>query len=95
MNAVTISSGGSMAAPSRGERAAPLYRFAMRFIRRAVYRRFRRESLRSLRQMPDYVRTDIGVPEHAIGDVASGLAQRRTEAWMQEVVGRRAAIAAD
>ena len=97
----TITSSHGIAAPARGSHdqaataIAPAYRFAARVLRRAMVRHLKRRSIRELRSLDDRTLTDIGVPEHAIDEVAYELATRRVDAWMCRVTapaaGRMAA----
>ncbi len=74
---------------------APAYRFAARVLRRAVMRHLKRRSIRELRSLTDRTLMDIGVPEHAIDDVAGEMAARRVDAWVRQAMapaaGRMAA----
>lgn len=62
------------------------YRLAGRVLRWAIIRQIKAHSARELRSISPRIRADIGVPEHAIDDIATELAIRRVDAWMKQVM---------
>lgn len=91
MNATTGSNGYAIDSTTSHERAAaaiaPAHRFVIRLLGRAMYRYLKRRTVRDLRAVPACYRNDIGVPEHAIDEVAGALAARRADAWVRRRLG--------
>jgi len=94
MTATTISNQ-RMAAPSSHDQAAaavaPAYGFVARIMRRAVSHHVRVRVARELHSLPAEIRSDIGVPEHAIEEIAAAAATRKADVLVRRVFGRPAA----